>query len=114
MEQQLEATAEQAAFSEVWELVCQISVKDGTGPLNKMVEPWHKKVDDRWEFWVNGTTTDLPMTADLPALKRFEMYVTFNGWPAGILDPNSGSLAAGEAANIFAFRDALKAEAVRP
>lgn len=101
-------TAEQAAFVEVWELVCEISTKDKTGPLNKLPGPWYRKIDDKWELWINGTPAVVPLTEEHPELGRFEMFVKFNGWPAGILDPHQGSIAAGEIANIFTFRDALK------
>lgn len=47
----------------------------------------------------------------------FECVVWFNGWLAGVMDPYSGIIAAGEAANegtfIAAIRARIEAEAAR-
>ncbi len=105
----MKETKDQAAFAEVWGLLCDLAKQDGQTPLNKLPGPYHR-VAGKWELWVNGTDADLPATDECAALPRFVMYVKFNGWPAGFLDPHSGTIAAGEMANIFTFRDALKAE----
>lgn len=103
------STKEQIAFAEVWDLLCDLAERDGQTPLNKLPGPYHRTAG-KWELWLNGTDADLPASGEMAALPRFVMYVTFNGWPAGFLDPHSGSIAAGELANIFTFRDALRYE----
>ncbi len=100
-------TEEQRAFGEVWNLICELAEREGQTPLNKLPGPYHRSAG-AWELWVNGTDGDTPATKELPAIPRFVMYVKFNGWPAGFLDPHGGSIAAGNLANIFTFRDALK------
>jgi hypothetical protein len=45
---------------------------------------------------------------ELPAMT---CMVTYNGWPAGMLGPFGGIIAAGDAANERSFIDALRAAA---
>jgi hypothetical protein len=104
-------TAHQEAFSDVWELIGELAIADRVGPLNKLGAVWNRKLDDQWTLWINGTDGNLNTgEKGAPvALDRFYMYVEFNGWPAGYLNPHGGSIAGGEAANILTFRDALRA-----
>lgn len=70
---------------------------------------WHRKLDEQWEFWVNGNLK--PATVDEGAtIQGGDVYVKFNGWPAGIfsLITGEGCIAAGEIANMDTFCDAIR------
>lgn len=49
-----------------------------------------------------------PTSDEIDGVGPCEIYVTWNGWPAGILDPSGGVIAAGEAANEDAFIEWLR------
>ncbi len=68
---------------------------------------WESQVDDQWWFALNPhkepmecsrKTTVPPITA----------YLEFNGWPAGLFDPDGGCIAAGDIANRDTFLAALQ------
>lgn len=71
---------------------------------------WEVQVDAAWWFAVNGHRA--PQECSKGAtLQPYEAYVTFNGWPAGILSPDGeGVFAAGSAGNTEAFITAVLAE----
>jgi hypothetical protein len=60
------------------------------------------QVNDEWEFTLN---TGFIATDTLPL---FHASVKFNGWPAGLVNPGGGCIAAGEAANEKTFTEALR------
>jgi len=85
-------------------------------PIGQMPEKhWTLHVDDHWSLYLNAASEPWtpcdPQSGDGPALKCGECYVVFNGWPAGILHPMGGCLAAGEAANEKTLCAALLAHA---
>jgi len=101
-----EPTAEQNAFAEMWAAICTLALKDNGGKtLNGRV--WYSgELIERWRCWINATDQN-QVVAKGHVIKPFEMYVEFNGWPAGICDPHTGLICAGEAANVFTLRDAI-------
>ena len=72
---------------------------------------WYRKLDERWEFWVNLNMEPAPVDGADTAIQAGDVYVKFNGWPAGIFSiiTGDGCFAAGEAASPDAFCDALRA-----
>lgn len=72
---------------------------------------WYRKLDERWEFWVNLNMEPAPVDGADTAIQAGDVYVKFNGWPAGIFSiiTGEGCFAAGEAASPDAFCDALRA-----
>ena len=65
------------------------------------------KIDDRWTVTIaNKETVRSAGGVEVPP---FCVYIEFNGWPAGIINPFEGSIVAGEAANEDALIAALQA-----
>lgn len=48
--------------------------------------------DPRWRVCVNGGTSSEWTPPDAPAIKRFESYVEFNGWPAATFNTVDGAV----------------------
>lgn len=60
--------------------------------------------DKGWYVVLNNTSDKDPITD----LKEFWIGIEWNGFPAGIITPGGGTLAAGDAANEETFREWLK------
>lgn len=78
-------------------------------PLYKHQACWECQVDEHWKVAVNGhlqpklcSWTNLPVDPGTA-------YIEFNGWPAGLVTPWGGVIAAGDAANEDTFIAALRA-----
>lgn len=89
-----------------------LGVLDGIGLISEMPRGvWHRKIDEHWEIYFNGH--DKPRRAreaDSEPLPPYGVYVVFNGFPAGILLPSGGVIAAGSAANEDSFIAAIEKE----
>ncbi len=48
-----------------------------------------------WRICVNGGTHDEWQPVKAPPVKRFTVYIEFNGWPAGIIDAAGGRMIKG-------------------
>ncbi len=108
-------TPDQVAFAEVWNYAAKLAIKDGKAPLNALSGFWQRKVGESWEIWLHAQKEPLKLPSGTP-LEPFTMYVEFNGWPAGVLDPHGGSIAAGSLANIYVepFAGSLAVLLARP
>jgi hypothetical protein len=91
------------AFYEIVMLAERMGVED----INELPGCWECQIDERWWIAVNGHREPAKCSAG-PEVPPFTAYVQFNGWPAGIIDPYGGIIAAGDAANEDAFITALK------
>lgn len=89
------------AFMAIAELGCAMKIR-----LDQLPGTWRHQVDELWHIELNGHQQDLPDVDGLP-LKPYHCHIKFNGWPAGILNPRGGCIAAGEAANEETFIAAL-------
>jgi hypothetical protein len=91
------------AFCRLAELASALGVKS----INKLPACWEVQVDGRWWVAMNGHGEAVKASdgADVPP---YSAWITFNGWPAGVLSPVGGVIAAGSAANEDTFIDALK------
>jgi hypothetical protein len=71
---------------------------------------WHEKIDDQWEFWVNGFIEKQPINGGGVEIAGGDCYVTFNGWPAALfsLITGEGAICAGSAANMDTFTRAVQ------
>jgi hypothetical protein len=98
-------------LNDIWNAVSELAERDGALPLNKHPGCWYRRIDQRWEIGLNAHKERLPCPfADGPIdIEPFNLFVVFNGWPAGIITPYDGTICAGEAANLETFNDALKA-----
>lgn len=91
----------------------------GLPPLGEMPgRMWIHKVDDHYTLAINAGDIMLrkiqpegTMGADIPP---FTCAVWFNGWLAGLFTPYDGTFAAGSAANLDTFREALRKAARLP
>ncbi len=70
---------------------------------------WQRDVDGHWWIAINGHDEPTRCTRSDVPIEPFHCYVEFNGWPAGLLSPADGILAAGAIANEDAFIEALQA-----
>ena len=90
----------------IFDLAAQIADKEGGVPLNKHNGCWVKKLDEHWTIAINGHGEPKKYNnCDIPP---YTMYVEFNGFPAGIVDPFGGVMATGELANEDALIAILK------
>lgn len=96
------------------EQLCEAMVKiselaSALGVVNIKALPgcWQHKVDDQWEFAVNGHSE--PVDYEGTPILPYSAFVKFNGWPAGVVTPFGGEFVAGEAANEDTFLAALTA-----
>lgn len=80
----------------------------GAERINQLAGCWEGAVDEQWWIAINGHNEDTECSrgAKVPP---FSAYVEFNRWPAGFLNPYSGTLAAGELANEDTLIAALQA-----
>ena len=70
---------------------------------------WHRIVGD-WEIWVNRGKKPQKKEPGSPSIEPYSAYIEWKGWPAGIIDPYGGIIAAGEGANEDSFIAAIEAE----
>ena len=92
---------------EVLSKIIDLALREGVESINEYPGCWYRKVDERWEFWMNahGETIDTEQGVSVPP---YEVYVQYNGWPAGFVGPSGGIIASGPNANEDAFIAALE------
>lgn len=88
--------------------IAEFAHRKGVKSIKDLPACWEAAVGDHWWIAVNGHGVPVACShgGDVPP---FSAFVEFNGWPAGILDPMGGVIAAGELANEQTFRAALEA-----
>lgn len=97
---------------EAFAVLAELCVKLDAAPANKHPGCWETQIDERWWVALNGHNESKPCTSG-EVIKPFHCYITFNGWPAGVLTPYGGVIAAGECANEGAFIAAMRARIAR-
>lgn len=95
-------------MSEAFILIVQLATTLGARAIAELDGCWEHVVDDNWHIAINGHREPAKCSTgeDVPP---FACYVQWNGWPAGLITPAGGTIAAGEAANEDTLIDALKA-----
>lgn len=94
-------------LSEVFMAIADFALARNAHGIKDLPGCYEVAVDDHWWIAVNGH--DVPTrTSKGTEVPKFSAYVEFNGWPAGMLDPFGGVLAAGEIANEDALLAALR------
>ena len=85
-------------IGEAFGKVCMLAGALGVKGINALPGCWEHAIDGTWWIALNGHAepTECSRGASVPP---YEMYVECNGWPAGILSPGDGVIAAGEGAN---------------
>lgn len=96
--------------------MAELGIADGVAPVRGL---WHRRVDERWTITLNGSGEALAdPDNDGIEIPAYNAYVTYNGWPAGIIGPHGGVLAAGAAANedtlITALEHAIREAGAEP
>ncbi len=77
---------------------CALALKDGSGPLLPGVT--FDRTVGLWEISLDGA--------------NLQAKLKFNGWPAGIIDPRGGIIAAGGVANEDTFIEAIETDLGKP
>lgn len=92
---------------EVMMAICALGLAVGAAPLNELAGCWEERLDEHWEIAVNGhgAPTMCSFGHDVPP---FHVCVQYNGWPAGLISPYGGYMAAGECANEDALIAAVR------
>ena len=93
------------AFAEIAALANRLGIHD----ITRFPGCWEHQIDEHWWMAVNGHREKIACSSG-EKVPPFSAYVRFNGWPAGVIDPAGGIIAAGEVANEDAFIEALKAQ----
>lgn len=66
-----------------------------------------QQVDEHWWIALNGHNTPQVIKKNNMIAQPYHIYIEFNGWPAGVMTPFDGQIAAGECANEATFIQAL-------
>jgi hypothetical protein len=85
-------------ISLVFGRIVELAESLGVQRINELPGCWEHKVDERWRIAVNAHREERK-TSTGAAVPPLCCYVEYNGWPAGILRPNGGIIAAGTGAN---------------
>jgi hypothetical protein len=99
---------------EAFSAVVDYALSRGVRNLAQRPGLWEAQIDEQW--WIALNPHQQELTSSHGNKIQFgQCYVEFNGWPAGIITPYDGILAAGALANentfIAALRSATKAVA---
>ncbi|MCI0366684.1 MAG: hypothetical protein L0219_22705 [Phycisphaerales bacterium] len=97
------------AMSEVAKLAARAGVGDGTG----LPGCWEYQIDDQWWIAVN-CHSEQKTTSHGQTVPPIHCVIEYNGWPAGLINPYEGIIAAGSGANEDSFIAALKAALALP
>jgi hypothetical protein len=100
-----------------FEAIIEMCDRLGVQGIGSFPGCWEYEIDKHWWVAVNGHTepvkalspTDVKYDRPGTDVPPFTAYVEFNGWPAGLIDPTGGVLAAGAAANEATFIEACAA-----
>lgn len=92
------------AFSKIAALADALGVR----AIDTLHGCWEFQVDEQWWISLNGhkEKTKDSHGAEVPP---YHAVVEYNGWPAGIIGPANGIIAAGSCANENSFIAALEA-----
>jgi hypothetical protein len=93
--------------------IAELAIALGAAPLNQRPGAWVHRLDAHWVVALNGHSFTVDASpggggCDAP-IRPFHAMIWYNGWPAGILAPTGGAIAAGEGANEDTLIDALRA-----
>lgn len=91
---------------EAFVVLAELAEKEGAIPVSKFEGCWVRGIDDSWLIAMNGHE-DPRMYGEVE-VPPFTCYIEWNGFPAGLLDPTGGTIAAGELANEESFIKAIR------
>lgn len=88
--------------------LAELVLAAGGAPLNKHEGCWEHQLDEHWWIAWNGHREDRSCSR-AASVPPFHCFVEYNGWPAGLIQPYGGIIAAGAAANENTFIAAIEA-----
>lgn len=95
-------------YAEAFIELVNAGVRMGVENIKDMPGCWENgDPNDGWFVALNGHKEKVKCSAGVE-VEPYTAYVSWNGWPAGILGPNGGVVAAGEVANEDAFIEWVK------
>lgn len=90
-------------IAEAFHVAMEFAVASGAENIKDLPGCWSGKVDEHWSLKCNGHDHKID------GVPPYCFYIEFNGWPAGIIAPNVGTIAAGKLANEETFISACLA-----
>lgn len=90
-----------------------LALKDNVGVIADLPGGLYRRQIGDWRIVFNGTA-EPRKPDDGPELPPFSVFVEFNGWPAGLIDPRGGIIAAGTVANEDSFVEAIETDLGMP
>lgn len=94
-------------FTEVFGAIVDLAAALRVTRINQLPGCWEHAIDELWWLALNGHRTPVRCSRGV-VVEPFHAYVEWNGWPAGVLSPDGGLLAAGALANEDALIEALR------
>lgn len=86
-------------LSAVFLKLADLALAHGIKGIKQLPACWEVQIDEHWWAAVNGHDKPTACSRSVMPVPAFSAYLQFNGWPAGMLDPFGGFLAAGHLAN---------------
>jgi hypothetical protein len=87
--------------------LAQLGAHVGVSGIHEMPACWEFQIDEQWFFALNGHEDERQCSKG-HRVPPYNAYLEYNGWPAGIIDPFGGLIAAGAAANEDALIAAIE------
>lgn len=94
-------------ITEVFGIIVELAESMGVQDINQEAACWEVDIDSHWSISVNGHREAVTCVHGVN-VAPFTAYLQYNGWPAGMITPLSGLIAAGNAVNEQSFIDACK------
>lgn len=106
----VQATTKEAPLPAVFALACMLAYTLGARDIGKRPGCWEHQVSAGWWVAINGSG-DTRKDSEGRDVPPFSVAAYWYGWPAGIVTPTSGIIAAGSEASedslIAALREAI-------
>jgi hypothetical protein len=96
------------SVSAVFAGIVELAIAKGAQSIRDLPGCWEMQIDAEWWVAVNGHAETTPCSHGAE-VAPYTAYLEYNGWPAGIVNPKGGIVAAGEAANEGTLLRALEA-----
>jgi hypothetical protein len=89
---------EERPVTEVMDALAELHISRGLPPLNELPTPYEYGKIGKWELVINGSREDATWSREEGAvtIPPFTLYVEYNGWPAGMINPYEGEILAAD------------------
>lgn len=102
------SATQERPVTQVFSLLADLAFALGVRSIKDLPNTWSHAIDDQWHVCINAHGSDAICNHCRTRIPAFHAYLQFNGWPAGLLHPYGGTIAAGAVANEDALIEALK------